>query len=436
MRLSRKPFQYLCLAFVFCGPALAAETVGWPEFRGPWGNGHVSAPGDPPTGLPLKWSETENIAWKTEIPKYGWSTPVIQDNDVWLTYATEDGTEYFAVCVEKDSGKIRINEKLFTSANPEPLGNGVNCYASPSAVIEPGRVYVHFGSYGTACLDTTTGKAIWSRNDLPCRHYRGPGSSAFLFGNSLILTFDGADQQYVTALDKETGKTLWRTDRSTKYRDVDAQGNVEREGDMRKGYSTPIVVDVKGTPMLISVGSMAAFGYDARDGKEIWTLRTPGHTSAPRPVHRDGLAYIVSGRGPTALFAVKLDGTGDVTDTHVAWTTSEPILPQEPSPIVVDDLLYVLTNNGTLTCLEAATGTQVYSERIGGNFVTSPILADGRLYFCSTQGKTSVVKAGRVYELLAENALDEGFMASPAVSGKALFLRTKSHLYRIEEPSK
>lgn len=422
--------------FVAVGSHAEAKTTGWPEFRGPWGDGHVAAPGDAPVGLPLTWSETENVVWKTEIPKYGWSTPVIQDNDIWMTYATEDGTEYFVVCVEKETGKVRIDEKLFSHADPEPLGNGVNCYASPSSVIEPGRVYVHFGSYGTACLDTKTGKPIWSRTDLPCRHFRGPGSSPILFGSALILTFDGADQQYVAALDKETGKTLWRTDRSTKYTDVDEQGNVQREGDFRKGFSTPIVVDVKGTPVLVSVGSMAAFGYDARDGKELWTLRTPGHTPAPRPVYRDGLAYIINGRGPTELVALKIDGSGDLTDTNVAWKTEDKILPQEPSPIIVDDLIYLLTNNGTLSCLEAATGAQVYSERIGGNYVTSPILADGRLYFCSTQGKTCVVKAGRTYELLAENTLDEGFMASPAVSGKALFLRSKTHLYRIENTVK
>jgi len=434
--------RLLCLALCLvactaCDLVRAAEnkaSAGWPAFRGPWGNGHVLAPGDTaPVGLPLKWSESENVKWKTEIPFRGWSTPVVLDGAVWLTTATEDGHEFFAICVDAETGAIRFNEKVFENANPEPLDNGVNCYASPSPVIEPGRVYVHFGSNGTACLDTATGKVIWSRKDLPCRHYRGPGSSPILFEDLLILTFDGADQQYVTALDTKTGKTVWRTDRSTKYTDLDDQGVVKAEGDFRKGFSTPLVIEAGGKQQLISIGSMAAFAYEPRTGKEIWTTRQPGHTPAPCPVFGDGLAYIVSGRGNAEFSAVRVDGQGDVTDTHVAWKATGAILPQEPSPIIVDGLIYLLTNNGTATCLEAASGMQVWSERIGGNYVASPIYADGRLYFCSSQGKTTILRAGRNYELLAENELADGFMASPATLGKALILRTKTHLYRIEE---
>lgn len=419
-------------ALIAAFSATAAATEGWPEFRGPWADGRVTAAGDPPSGLPTVWSETQNVAWKTEVPCCGWSTPVIQGNDVWMTWATEAGTEFYVLCVEKDTGKIRINDRLFTSDSPEPLGNEVNGYASPSPVIEPGRVYVHFGSYGTACLDTQTGKPIWTRTDLPCRHYRGPGSSPILFGDYLILTFDGADQQYTAALDKKTGKTIWRTDRSTKYTDVDEQGNVQREGDFRKGFSTPIVADANGTPVLISAGSMSIFGYDARTGKELWSMPTPGHTPAPRPVFGEGLAYLINGRGPTELYAVRIDGTGDITNSHVAWKTAEKILPSEPSPILIDGLLYLVSNNGLVSCLEAATGAIVWSERIGGNFMASPIYADGNLYFSSMQGKTNVLKAGRTFQPVAENVLDDGLMASPAAAGKALFLRTKTHLYRIE----
>jgi outer membrane protein assembly factor BamB len=422
---------FMC-AICCAAPSWAAAV--WPEFRGPHANGHVKAPGDAsPSGLPLTWSDTENVTWKTAIPPYGWSTPVIHGNDIWITTATEDGHDYYAVCVDLDTGKIRYNEHLFHSDSPEPLGNGVNCYASPSCVIEQGRVYVHFGSYGTACLDTATGKPLWKRNDMPCRHYRGPGSSPVLFEDLLVLSFDGADYQYVTALDKNTGKTVWKTDRSTKYTDLDEQGNVTREGDFRKGFSTPIVVDNgAGIPLLISVGSMSAFAYDARSGKEVWNLPQPGHTPAPRPVFDKGLTYIVNGRGPAVLSAVKVDGSGDITATHVAWKT-EAGVPTEPSPIIVDGLLYYMSNNGVLTCVEAATGAPVWSERVGGNYVTSPIYADGRLYFGSTQGKTYVTAVGREYKLLATNELPDGFMASPAAAGNALILRTKTHLYRIED---
>ncbi len=261
----------LCAIIASAQVAHAAES--WPEFRGPYANGHVQAPGDTaPTGLPTHWSETENIAWKTPIPLKGWSTPVVMDGQVWLTTATEEGTEYYAISVDAESGEILHNKLLFTSDDPEPLGNNVNCYASPSPVIEAGRVYVHFGVYGTACLDTNTAEVLWQRTDLPCRHYRGPGSSPILFEDLLILTFDGIDQQYVTALDKNTGETRWRTDRTRVWDDYDENGEPKRGGDLRKSFSTPVVVEQDGKPLLLSVGSSATYGYAPRTGKEIWKV--------------------------------------------------------------------------------------------------------------------------------------------------------------------
>lgn len=421
---------------VVSASAVSNSDKGWPEFRGPWSNGHVAAPGDTtPVGLPLRWSETENVVWKTEIPKYGWSTPVILGNDIWLTTATEDGHEFFAICVDADTGKVRINKKLFHCDNPEPLNNAVNCYASPSPTIEPGRVYVHFGSYGTACLDTANGEVIWKREDLKCRHFRGPGSSLVLYKDLLILTFDGVDVQYVAALDKKTGEDVWKTDRTTQWNDLDAEGKPVREGDFRKGYSTPLIIETGGKAQMISPGSACAFSYDPLTGKELWHTRFDGYTPAARPVFGNGLAYIVSGRGKARLAAMRVDGTGDVTDSHQAWKFEGPELPTEPSPILVDDLLYLLNNSGTVTCLDAKSGKMVWSERIGGNYVASPIYADGRLYFSSTQGKTNILKAGKTFEVLATNELADGFMASPAVTGNALILRTKTHLYRIEAPA-
>lgn len=429
---SKSAWVFAAILAVSAG-AVSNPDKGWPEFRGPWSNGHVAAPGDTtPVGLPLRWSETENIVWKTEIPKYGWSTPVILGHDIWLTTATEDGHDFFAICVEADTGKVRIDKKLFHCDNPEPLNNAVNCYASPSPVIEPGRVYVHFGSYGTACLDTATGETIWKREDLKCRHFRGPGSSLILYKDLLILTFDGVDVQYVTALDKKTGEDVWKTDRTTQWNDLDAEGKPVREGDFRKGYSTPLIIETGGKTQMISPGSACAFSYDPLTGKELWHTRFDGYTPAARPVFGNGLVYIVSGRGKARLAAMRVDGTGDVTDSHQAWKFEGPELPTEPSPILVDDLLYLLNNSGTVTCLDAKSGKMVWSERIGGNYVASPIYADGRLYFSSTQGKTHILKAGKTFEVLATNELADGFMASPAVMGNALILRTKTHLYRIE----
>jgi hypothetical protein len=405
----------------------------WPEFRGPAGDGHVPAPGAGRTnGVVLRWSETEKVIWKTAIPHRGWSTPVVLDNEIWLTTATVDGHEFYAICVDAKTGQVRFNEKLFQCEKPEPLGNSVNGYATPSPAIEPGRVYIHFGSYGTACLDTATFKVLWQRQDLPCRHYRGPASSVILFENLLILTMDGVDVQYLVALDKATGRTVWKTDRSVAWNDENVPGPMARDGDLRKAHSTPLIVNVNGKLQMLSAGAKAAYAYDPRTGQELWRARYDAWSAASRPVYRNGLAFIITGfGGKTELWAIRVDGRGDVTDTHVAWKCGS-MVSKTASPILVDDLLYMVSDDGSVTCLETATGQQVWRERIGGNYAASPIYADGRLYFFNQQGKTTVLKPGRHFEVLATNTLEDGFMASPAVSGRALILRTKTHLYRIE----
>jgi len=300
----------------------------WPEFRGPWGSGHAAAAGEAkPRGLPLRWSETRNVRWKTAIPHRGWSTPVVLGGQVWLTTATRDGRDFFAICVDAETGAVRRNDRLFHAADPEPLGNGVNCYASPSPAIEPGRVYIHFGSYGTACLDTATGKVLWQRTDLPCRHYRGPGSSVVLFENLLILTMDGVDRQYLVALDKASGRTVWKTSRSTVWRDLDANGQPKRDGDFRKAFSTPLVIDVGGTPQMVSPGSMCAFAYDPRTGEELWKVRHTAHTSVLRPVFGQGLRLLHRPRRAPAMG--RAAGRPGRRDRQSRGVASSPGRPQD-----------------------------------------------------------------------------------------------------------
>ena len=415
-------------------PGSPAARADWPEFRGPSGDGHAAAMAGSKTGdFPLNWSETNNIKWKTEIPYRGWSTPVVMGGQVWVTTATEDGHDFFAIGLDAETGKILFNEKVFHSDNPEPLGNGasMNCYATPSPVIEPGRVYVHFGSFGTACLDTSTGKVLWKRDDLPCRHYRGPSSSLISFENLLILTMDGADLQYHAALDKKTGQTVWKTPRSAIWNDENLPGQMAKDGDLRKAHSTPLIATVAGKPQMFSAGAKAAYSYDPRTGKELWKVHHSDYSVAPRPLFDRGLAFLVTGLTKCELWAVKTDGQGDVTDTHVAWKLKTHV-GKYASPILVDGLIYTAAEESFVTCIEETTGDVVWTERIGGKYAASPIYAGGRLYFFSQDGTTRVLKPGRTLDILATNTLASGFMASPAADGKAFFLRTRTHLYRVE----
>lgn len=404
----------------------------WPDFRGPQQNGHAVATSvAKQIGLPVQWSETNNVNWKTAIPHKGWSTPVIQGKQIWLTTATPDGRDYFAVGVDATSGKIIFNERIFHCDAPEPLGNNMNSYASGSPVIEAGRVYVHFGSYGTAALDTESLKVIWKRDDLPCKHFRGPGSSPVLFNDLLILTMDGIDLQYLVALDKKTGKTVWKTDRTANWNDLEADGQPRGGGDFRKAYSTPLIVDFAGKKQMLTVGSKAAYSYDPATGKELWKLNHVGFSSAARPVFDGTNAYIATGNGKGEMLCVRVDGQGDVTDTHIVWRNGRGF-PRMPSPVWADGLLFMVSDSGIVSCLEAATGKELWQERLGGDYAASLLYADGRVYCFGQDGKATVLKAARTYEVLASNRLEAGFMASPAVEGNALILRTKTHLYRIE----
>jgi outer membrane protein assembly factor BamB len=399
-------------------PTFARADENWPNFHGPRNNSHSDS-----TGLPLTWSEKENIVWKVPIHDSGWSSPVIWGNQIWLTTATDDGKQSFAVCVDRQSGKIVYDLKLFETAKPQNTRQ-YNTFASPTPVIEEGRVYVSFGSYGTACLDTHTGKTVWSRTDLPCLHWRGPACSPILFENLLIMHFDDYDFQYVVALDKHTGKTVWKKDRDIDYK--------TDNGDMKKAYGTPIVIDVNGRKQLISQASMATIAYDPRTGAEIWRIRYDGgHSTAARPLYGHGLVFLLSGTAKK-LFAVKPDGHGDVTGTHVVWEYTKS-MPRHPTPLLIGDLLYVLDDAGVVTCLEATTGKVVFAERIGGDHWSSPLYGDGRIYCFSQQGKTTVLAPERKLHVLATNELEGAFRASPAVSGRSLFLRSETHLYRIAQ---
>jgi len=409
-------------------PAYSAEN--WTDFRGPTGDGIVKGE----IGVPLEWSEDKNVVWKTALDGRAWSSPVVWGNQVWVTNAAEDGKKMYAVCLDRESGKILHNKLLFENESPEPLGNKVNAYGSPSPVIEEGRVYIHFGSYGTACLDTKSGDVLWERRDLPCQHLRGPGSSPVLFGDTIILTMDGADVQYLVALNKETGKNVWKTDRSTKWKDVEPDGKIKAGGDLRKAYTTPTFVEVGGKTQMISPGAKACFAYDPTNGEELWTLTYDGYSNAARVIVEGDMAFINTGFGKPHLLGVKLEPgmSGDVTETHIKWDIFKRIS-KRASPVVIDGKIYLTSDEGILSCLDVEDGSEIWSDRLRGHFSSSALAVDGRIYFFSEMGDAYVIKPGDEFELLATNHFDSGFMASPAVAGKSFFLRTKTHVYRVEE---
>ena len=371
-------------SFAVGGRALASES--WPDFRGPTGDGYAASVTDKEVyGVPLQWGESKNVQWKTAIPHLGLSSPVVMDGRVWLTTATEDGHDFFVICVDAERGKILLNEKLFHSEEPEPLSNGRrdNSYATPSPVLESGRVYVHFGSFGTACLDAESFELVWKRDDMPCQHYRGASSSPVLFENLLILTFDGADQQYLVGLDKKTGQTVWKTARSAIWNDEHIESQMVKDGDWRKAHSTPLVVNVAGKPRLFSVGAKAAYAYEPSTGKELWRFDHEAYSAAPRPILHEGQVVFVSGFSRGAkMMAVNTGGKGVVTDTHIEWEIKS-LFPKYSSPILVDGLIFMAMDDSFLVCIEADTGETVWKERVGGKFRASPIYADGRLYFFS-----------------------------------------------------
>ena len=420
----------MAAAVCWIGAVHGAEAgENWTSYRGPTDQGHCES-----VDLPVRWSERENVAWKIPLPGKAWSSPVIWGDRIWLTTASEDGTQLSAICVAKSSGKILHQKTLRFVAAPQYC-HPFNSYASPSPVIEEGRVYVSFGAPCTVCLNSSTGDVLWQRTDFVCNHFRGAGSSPMIYKNLLILHFDGSDRQYVVAMDKQTGKTVWKTDRSVDFQDLEAgTSEPSREGDFRKAFSTPVIADVEGKPLLVSLGSMALYGYDPLTGAERWRAEAIGsHSGACRPVPGHGLVFSPMGSG-LELWAVRPDGHGVVTDTHVVWRHKGNV-PRRPSVLLVDDLLFMVDDGGVASCLEAKTGNEVWKGRLGGNYSASPIYCGGKVYFFDQDGKATVIKASRKYEVIAVNRLQDGFMASPAVSGHALFLRTKSALYRIENRS-
>ncbi len=400
--------------------SVSAHSLGaqdWPQFRGPAGQGHSEA-----VGLPLTWSETENVVWKIPIPGRGWSSPVVLENRIWLTTSlAADGSlqgrhSLRAVGIDLDSGRILHNVEVFRLQDPPDL-HVKNTSASPTPILEEGRVYVHFGTFGTAAL-SSHGEILWKGRHLRYAEKYGPAGTPALAGDLLVMSCDGTDQQFVAALDKHNGEVRWKTFRE--------------DGDM--AYSTPLVIRSGGLQQVISTGGNQAVSYELGSGEKLWWIRYRGFSQVPRPLFAHGLVYLSNpaAEGPPVLYAVRPQGRGNVTDSHVVWTWNRGV-PITPSPLIVGNEIYFVNDQGILTCLDARDGKEQWRARLGGNFSASPAYADGKIFFLSEEGKTTVLRPGRHFEKIAENHLDGRTLASVAIVDHSILIRSDTHLYRLEK---
>ena len=410
MRRTLLRFLRITLVVLALLPVLRINAEDWPQFRGPGGEGH-SAEKD----LPLQWSESQNILWKTPVAGRGWSSPVVSGGRVWLTTAVErqGNASLRVLAYELQSGREVVNVEVF-SVRDAFLKNAKNSFASPTPIIEGDRVYFHFGSDGTGAV-TTDGKIVW-KTRLPYDSMHGNGGSPTLYRDLLIVSCDGSDEAYVVALDKNTGKVRWKTQRREPY---------------DQSYTTPLIIQVNGRDQVVSIGAFRAASYDPLTGKEIWRVRYgDGFSNVPRPVFSHGLVFIGTGFQEPSMLAVRPTGTGDVTGTHIAYTI-ERGAPFTPSPIIVGDEFYMVSDIGVASCLDVATGKIHWQQRVPGNYSASPVFADNRIYFLSEEGVATVIAPGKEFRRLAANSLDGTTFASIAVSQGTFFIRSDTHLYRI-----
>ena len=397
---------------------LLALAQDWPQFRGPDGQGHAKA-----TVAPQKWSDgSDNIKWSVPIDGLGWSSPVAADGKVWLTTATEGNKSLRVMAVDLSDGKIVHNVEVFRVENAG-TAHKKNSYASPTPILDKDRVYVHFGPNGTACL-STDGKVHWKQQQLKYNPVHGAGGSPALVAGHLIFTCDGLTDPYVAALDAKTGAPAWKTPR-------------DNAGEPKKfSFCTPLAIEVGKSTQVVVPGAGAVQSLDPATGRVLWSVRYPnGYSVVPRPVYGHGMVYFSSGFDRPVLLAVKVDGKGDVTDTHVAWRL-EKGAPLEPSPLLVEDELYTVSDQGIASCIDATTGKPHWQERLGGSYSASPVLVGGLIYFQAEDGTTTIVKADKAFTKVASNQVKGKTYASLAPVEGALLLRTDSRLLRIEPEAK
>ncbi len=388
----------------------------WPEFRGPTAQGLYD--GKP---LAVEWNPSKNVAWKQSIPGLGWSSPAIVGGRICLTTAVPKGTDYSLrlMCLDAKTGKVVWDKEVFRQEEASsPRIHNKNSHASPSPIVREGQVFVHFGHQGTACLDLD-GNVVWKTRELKYPPVHGNGASPLLIDDRLIFSCDGASDPFVAALNAADGKVLWKTPRSW-------------DSVKKFAFATPLAIEVKGKTQVVLPGAGGVAAYDPKTGAEIWKVHYDGYSVIPRPVFGHGMVFVSSSFDSAAMLAIRVDGSGDVTDTHVAWQLKRGA-PHSASPLLVGDELYLVSDGGQASCVDAKTGKVHWQERVAGGYSASPLYANGNIYFENETGTVTVVKACTKFEQVAKNAINERTLASLAAADGAIFLRSEKGLYRIEE---
>lgn len=442
MSLIFRLFSLLAISSFFLLKVSIAESLDaeWPQWRGPAGQGHASV-----RDLPIKWDDEFNVQWKLTTPGRGWSSPIVIGNQIWLTTAIEvpsspedakrrtqsntgdqplvvlDQVELKALCIDREKGSLVHELSLITVREPQWI-HKLNSFASPTPVYDHGRLYCHFGSFGTACVDTVAAKVIWVNKELEVMHENGPGGSPIVFGDHVIFHMDGSDQQYLAALDKHSGRLAWKTDRS---------GEMRTNPQQKKSYGTPLMVEIDGKPQIVSPASDWVYSYAPETGRELWKISYGqlGFSVTPRPVVGLGMIYLVTGFGKGQILAINYQ---NLQTPEIVWRFNRGT-PTMPSPLLVGDELYFVSDTGVFTCLDAQSGKEVYRERLGGNFSSSLWYGDGFIFVSNREGTTYVIQPGKSYAIVAENVLAEPILATPAAVDKAIYIRTETQLYRIQK---
>lgn len=416
----RRPRQNVLHAVLMSLLLLPAvlQAEDWPEFRGPTGQGHSTA-----RGLPIRWSTTESVKWKQAIPGKGWSSPAAVGNRIYLTTAVPrvaaDETSGFTlrvVCLSAADGSISWDTPIAEQPADAPRIHGKNSHASPSPIVHGDQIYVHFGHQGTACLDLN-GKVVWMNSEIKYSPVHGNGGSPAISAEHLIFSCDGGDNPFVVALNLKSGRVSWRSPRAC-------------EAAKKFAFSTPLVIEVNGQTQVISPGSHSVNSFDVTTGRELWRVRYEGYSVIPRPVFGQGLIFVSTSYDAPEVLAIRPDGEGDVTETHIAWRQKKAA-PHTPSLLLHGEELYMVSDGGIASCLDASTGSPHWQQRLGGNYSASPLLAEDRIYFQNETGLGTVVRANKKFEQLATNNLNEPTLASYGVTGNDLLIRTESSLYRI-----